>query len=164
VATTEPPGPNVTIVPLAERPQAIPTLERWFVSEWAPWYGPSGPGDAARDLAECLNRDELPLAWVAVDEEGGVIGTAALRMDSAGSETGLGPWLAALLVDQGYRGRGVGTALIAAVEDGAARLGYPALYVSTDVAMGLVERRGWWAVGTTETLRGEATIYVKTLA
>jgi len=155
------PGVNVTIVPLAEHPQAIPTLERWFVSEWAPWYGPAGPGDASRDLTDCLNRDELPMAWVAVDEAGGVIGTAALRMDSIGSETGLGPWLAALLVDDGSRGRGVGTALIAAVEDGAVRLGYPALYVSTDAAIGLVERRGWRAIGITETLRGEATIYSK---
>jgi len=158
-----PPDLNVTIVPLAERPQVIPVLERWFVSEWAPWYGPTGPGDAVRDLTACLNRDELPMAWVALDETGSPIGTAALRMDSVGSETGLGPWLAALLVDEGYRGRGVGTALIAAVEDGAAGLGYPSLYVSTDTAMSLVEHRGWRAVGTTETLRGDATIYSKKL-
>lgn len=91
--------------------------------------------------------------------DGEVLGTAALKSESVGSELGLGPWLAAVLVGKGHRGRGVGMALVKAIEEEAARLGFDSIFTSTDTAKGILERRGWQAYGTTETLRGPATIY-----
>ena len=38
---------RLRIIHLLEVPEAAPTLARWFVEEWTPWYGPDGPGDAA---------------------------------------------------------------------------------------------------------------------
>lgn len=151
------------IVHLADAPDAASTLARWFVAEWKTWYGPGGAGDADADLAACESRDRLPLCLVALDAGGRVLGSAALKTDSAGSELGVGPWLAALLVGPEHRRRGVGSALIAAVEAEARRLGFPAVYISTDTAESLLRRHGWQPVGSTSTLRGPATVYRRRL-
>ena len=135
---------------LADRPELVPTLTDWFIAEWEPYYGPDGPGDAGADLRGCLNRTALPIAVVALNGDGALLGTAALKQDSVGSERGVGPWLAAFLVAPNHRGRGVGTALVAAIEDMAARLGFGSIYTSTDAAAGILERRGWQVFGTTE--------------
>ena len=147
------------IVLLADRPDLIPTLTDWFVAEWEPYYGADGPGDAASDLRGCLNRDTLPVALVALGTDDTLLGTAALKEESVGSELGVGPWLAAFLVAPEHRGRGVGTALVAVIEGEAARLGFAEVYTSTDAAEGILQRRGWLPFGATESLRGPLKIY-----
>jgi len=149
---------TVRIVALADRPDLVPGLARHFVAEWTPHYGPNGSGDAMADLTACRNRDTLPLALVAIGADGEALGTAALKQDSVGSRPGQGPWLAALLVIPQQRGRGVGTRLIAAIEDEARRLGFDALYTSTDAARDLLRRRGWMALHDVPSLRGPMTV------
>ena len=100
---------DMRIVHLVDVPEASPTLVQWFVEEWAPWYGPDGQGDAEADFAAC--RDALPICLVALDGEGGVLGTASLKAESVGAEPAPGPWLAAMLVGKAHQGRGIGTAL-----------------------------------------------------
>ncbi len=150
---------NIHIVHLLEAPELAPTLVRWFIEEWTPWYGPDGPGDAETDLAACRSRDELPICLVALNMDDEVLGTAALKSESVGSEFGVGPWLAAVLVGKDHQGKGVGTALVKAIEEEATRLGFDSIYTSTDTAEGILERRGWQAFGTTESIRGPVTIY-----
>ena len=144
---------------LSQVPDAAETLERWFISEWMPWYGPEGEGDAKCDLAECSSRDALPLCLVARSSDGELLGTASLKAESVGSELGVGPWRAAVLVAKQHQGRGVGTALVAAIEKEGARLGFDSLYTSTDTADRILQRRGWRAIGGTDSLRGPVTIY-----
>ena len=57
-------GGAYRIVHLVDAPQAAPTLARWFVEAWAPYYGPGGPGDAEGDLAACRGRGALPICLV----------------------------------------------------------------------------------------------------
>jgi len=147
------------IAHLVDVPEAAATLVRWFVEEWAPWYGPGGAGNAEEDLAACRSREALPICLVAVGEDGEILGTAALKSDSVGSELGVGPWLAAILVGKARRGQGIGSALVAAIEGEAARLGFDAIYTSTDAASAMVRRRGWQAFGATLSLRGPITVY-----
>lgn len=144
---------------LADRPDLIPALIDWFVAEWEPHYGATGPGDAASDLSRCLNRHSLPVAMLALDSDETPLGTVALKAESVGSELGVGPWLAAFLVAPEHRGRRVGTALVAAIESEAARLGFAEIYTSTDSAESLLVRRGWLAVGNTRSPRGPLKIY-----
>lgn len=151
--------PDLRIVHLLDAPEAVSVLTRWFVAEWGPWYGPGGAGDAGADLAACRSRDELPLCLVASDRDKRVLGTAALKAVSAGAELGVGPWLAAFLVGPDFRGRGIGTALVAGIEDEARRLGLDAIYVSAGAAESMLQRRGWREFGVTETLRGAVTVY-----
>jgi N-acetylglutamate synthase-like GNAT family acetyltransferase len=46
-----------------------------------------------------------------------------------------------------YRGKGIGTSLIGAIEDEPRRLGFSAIYVSTDSAVSVLLRRGWSQTG-----------------
>lgn len=146
---------------LCEVPEAASTLEQWFIAEWEPWYGPDGAGDAASDLAACRSRNDLPICLVALNAENEVVGTASLKHESAGSEHGVGPWLAAVLVGKTHEGQGIGTELVAAIEGEAARLGFETIYTSTESAKGIMQRRGWQPFATTETLRGNATVFRK---
>ncbi len=158
-------GPrDMRIVLLADVPETMPTLARWFVAEWEPYYGGNGPGDAEADLAQCCNRDRLPLAVVALNGDGGVLGTAALKSESVGSELGVGPWLAALLVGEAHRCRGVGSALVGAIEAEAHRLGFSEIFTSSDGATGLLERGGWRAFETARSLRGTVAVYRRPIA
>ena len=150
---------HMRIVHLSDAPEATSTLERWFVEEWSPWYGPNGQGDAASDLAACGGPNELPICLVALGGDDEVLGTAALKSESVGSELGVGPWLAAVLVRKEHQGKGVGSALVKAIEEEAIRLGFDSIYTSTDTAMGILERRRWQVFGTTESIRGPLTIY-----
>jgi hypothetical protein len=49
--------------------------------------------------------------------------------------------------------------LVAALEEEARRLGFTRIYMSTDAANGIVEARGWRAIDTADSLRGEVTVY-----
>ena len=150
---------DIRIIHLAEVPEESTKLEMWFIDEWTPWYGSDGPGDAKNDLAACLNRDELPICLVALNKDGELLGTASLKEESVGSEPGVGPWLAAVLVEKNHQGKGIGTALVKAVEEQASLLGFEEINTSTDTAMRILERRGWLVSGETGSLRGPLTIY-----
>ncbi|MEE9586964.1 MAG: GNAT family N-acetyltransferase [Hyphomicrobiaceae bacterium] len=144
---------------LADVPEAIDVLERWYVEEWEPWYGPTGQGDARADLTASLSRNNLPICVVALNANDEVLGTASLKNDSVGSECGVGPWLAAVLVRSEHRGNRIGTQLVEAIEKEAVRLGYSQIFTSTDTAQSILKRRGWVPFGTANSLRGPLTIY-----
>lgn len=150
---------GIQIAHALDRAKLIPTLVEWFIAEWEPWYGAGGDGDAKADLAACSDRDALPVCLVALGPDDSLLGTVALRATSVGSELGFGPWLAGLLVETTQRGQGIGSALVAAIEDEAARLGYDAIYTSTDSAEGLMRQRGWTPVGSAPSLRGDTTVF-----
>jgi GNAT superfamily N-acetyltransferase len=147
---------------LVDVPEALPALVRMFVEEWAPYYGSEGPGDAQADLLAACSRNRLPICLVSLDELGEVVGTVSLRAASF-SHFHLTPWVAALLVAPGWRRRGIGSMLIAAAEDEARRLGYQRLYIATDSAAKLVERRGWNTFDTVQSLLGPVMLYATDL-
>ncbi|MBT5413254.1 MAG: GNAT family N-acetyltransferase [Rhodospirillaceae bacterium] len=148
------------IVPLTDASGAMAVeLAHRYEAEWFPYYGPEGPGDAAADMATYRSDDGLPRCLVALDAASHFLGTAALKSDSLGAEIAPGPWLAALLVAPERRGQGVGRALVAAVEAEARRLGYSALYASTDSARSILIRRGWARIGETGSLRGPIEVF-----
>lgn len=145
---------------LADHPEAIPLLRTWFEREWAPYYGPEGPGDAERDLRLCCRRSELPIALVTVSG-GRVCGTAALKSTSITTHPHLSPWLAALLVPPEYRRQGIGLQLIAAVEKTARRLGFDCIYAGTNTAESLLVRRGWEFLERSPYFVSDVSIYSK---
>ncbi len=151
--------PAFNVQPLVHVPAARAVLEGLFIKEWAAWYGLSGPGNAAADLLAATQTKALPMAMVATDPQGRALGCAMLKAESVGAELGYGPFLAGFLVDPEMRRRGVGNALVAAVEAKAARMGYDALYGATDSAGGLLLRRGWQAIDHAASSRGDMVIY-----
>ncbi len=145
---------------LAEVPDLVPVLVGWYRTEWEPYYGPSGPGDAARDLAAAADgTDRLPICLVALGPGGAPLGTVSLKLESLPSHRHLSPWIAALLVEPGMRGRGVGTALIEAAEAQASRLGFECLYLASSRMRTYLEGRGYERIDEAETLRERTPVY-----
>ena len=152
------------IVALIDAPSARPVLARWFKAEWPSWCGPGGRADSGADLAAAAaSRDLLPFGLVALDDGGAVLGTATLKADGAGSETGAGPWLGALLVGEAHRGKGVATALVAAVEGEARRLGFADIYAAVIPARTLLRHCGWEFAGTAGSFGQPLAIYHRRL-
>lgn len=151
---------------LADHPEALPTLKKLFESEWEPYYGVEGPGDAETDIKNSANRTELPVAVVAI-VDGNVCGTAALKMESVTTFPDYSPWLAGLLVTPEYRRQGIGEQLIASIEDLAKQLGYSEIFVGTGDKSGMSEmtldKRNWKFIGKSDYFISEASVYKKKL-
>jgi len=73
-----------------------------------------------------MNRDELPIAWIA-HSNGQLLGTAALRVHDLEGREDLTPWLGGVFVDSHFRRQGIGAALCATVEDEARSRGWTLL-------------------------------------
>jgi len=157
---------NLKIELLADHPDALHTLKKLFESEWEPYYGIEGPGDAETDINISANRAELPIAVVAI-VDGNVCGTAALKMESVTTYPDYFPWLAGLLVAPEYRRKGIGEQLIMEIEKLAQQLGYKEIYVGTGEKSGMSEvtldKRNWKFINKSEYYVSEARIYKKKL-
>ncbi|MGH9794559.1 MAG: GNAT family N-acetyltransferase [Candidatus Acidiferrales bacterium] len=148
---------------LADHPEAVPVLKEWFETEWADYYGPTGPGDAEQDLIAYSSREKLPVGLVAFCE-GRLCGIAALKPDSIGTHTHLRPWAAAGLVTPRFRRRGIGASLVSALEDAARDLGYSTIYCGTSTAIGLLKRNGWELMERVRYNGENVSIYQKALS
>jgi GNAT superfamily N-acetyltransferase len=147
---------------LSQHPEVLSTLKEWFETEWASYYGPGGRGNALRDLTSYANGRELPVGVVAfLDNE--LCGVAALKPESISTRSHLSPWAAAAMVRRDYRGSGIGTELIRALEQEAQRRGYNKIYCGTSTATGLLERRGWHLMEEVVYDGDNVSIYAKAL-
>jgi len=145
---------------LSDHSDTIPELVNWFTSEWEPYYGDTGAGDARADLEARLNRESLPVGLVAM-EGGKVLATATIGLDVS---TNLTPSIIGLLVGLDYRGRGIGTELLETCVDVALELGHRRVYVSTSRLGSLLSRMGWKKFGETTFLNDEqGSVYVRYL-
>ena len=132
----------VTVEPLALHAEALPELCRLFDVEWPTWYGPGGRGSAADDLSAFSAASGLPFGVIAL-QRGEVCGVAALKAESLPSHRHLSPWAAAGLVKGSLRGQGIGSALLAALEEHARGQGYGAIYCGSSTSESLLQRRGY---------------------
>lgn len=138
---------------LADHPNVIPILARWFHDEWRAFYGKRTAVDVAREFEVCGNRDRLPIVLVAFDGST-PCGTAALKAASILTHVHLGPWLSGLYVAPDQRRRGVASELISAVVQEAERQEFRTLYVAARGGDRLFERLGWTVLEST-TYHGE---------
>ncbi len=135
------------IEPLANYPEAIPTLARWFNDEWP--YENRSLDARETQLRENLNRDRSPITWVA-REGGETIGTVSLDLADLPlpDYAQLTPWLASLYVIPPARGRGVGSALVNQLLEFARSHSLATLYLWTPGPTKLYERCGWKTFNT----------------
>jgi GNAT superfamily N-acetyltransferase len=153
---------NLRIEYLADHPEVLPNLKTWFETEWAAYYGGNGRGDAQTDLSAFANRASLPVGLVAFFGNE-LCGITVLKADSITSHKHLCPWATAALVIPNHRRKGVGTQLLAAVEELAKHLGYARIYCGTNAAMRLLERRGWRFMEHGEANGENVSVYEKAL-
>lgn len=150
----------IKICYLAEVPEAVPKLVKLFLEEWEEYYGPEGPGIAEADIWESCQLNSIPLALIAIDDNGEVVGTGTLKAESVVSTApDQGPWITALVVEKSRRGKGIGTALISALEMEARRFRCSFVYTSTHKAGGILLSRGWQPMNKMTSCQGVITIY-----
>ncbi|WP_292856728.1 GNAT family N-acetyltransferase [Mesorhizobium sp.] len=103
------------------------------------------PDEDAAGLRMLLPGDGFETALVA--RIGDVsVGTCLLVRHELEPAHKLTPWLAGLVVDDAYRGRGIGRALVAAIEAYAASIGVQRLYLYTWEARDFYAGLGWVVV------------------
>jgi GNAT superfamily N-acetyltransferase len=131
---------HVQIEPLSSRPELGSTVQRWFMQEWPSYYDSNGR--AALDVLAYSRAEGVPRGFVAI-VNGMPGGFAALKAESFPSHPHLGPWAGAAYVAPEFRRRGIGAALLAAVEAEAAIQGHGLVYCATGTSASLLQRAGW---------------------
>ncbi|MGZ9809248.1 GNAT family N-acetyltransferase [Pseudoroseicyclus sp. H15] len=116
---------------------------RLLEDTWPDWYGPTGAGDAAADVAARSRACGLPYGIAAVDCAGRLVGLATLAEHSHGANPGEALWLNGLTVSPEAQRQGIGEAMIARLEAEARKRGATQLFCTTQAASGLLLRRGW---------------------
>jgi len=130
------------IVPLNMALHHLETVTDWLTNAFGadnsrPFF--------ATILRASLSEAEFPLTWVALEGDR-VAGTVGLWRCDLISRQDLFPWLAALYVDESYRGRGLSGELQQTVIAECQRRGYPDLYLYSECAE-YYERFGWRYIG-----------------
>jgi GNAT superfamily N-acetyltransferase len=133
------------IVPIREQPQHLTTIAEWIHRQW--WSETDTPVGAIEDwLSTHLGESGFPTTLIVVfDSE--IIGSVSLHETEAEDRPAFRPYLGALFVKPDYRGRGLGQALVRAVEAHARDLGHTTIYLNAaDATAGLYEELGWQIV------------------
>ena len=152
---------NITY--LADHQEVIPELATWFYREWSHLYTGKTISDVRDAIRERTHRDAIPVALVAF-EGAAPVGTVCLKTHDMDTRLDLSPWLAGLYVVDTWRGQGIGTALVRAIEQKAHALGIDKLYLYTPSAQSFYSRLAWRAYGTTEYQGAKVTIMEKEIA
>ena len=120
----------------------MPQLTQWMFEECDVMLGKKTPEARIKKLNAHLNRDQLPIAWVA-HVEGHLLGSAALRVHDLEGREDVTPWLGGVFVGPQFRRRGVGAALCATVENAARSRGIQTLYLFTLDKQAWYSGQGW---------------------
>jgi GNAT superfamily N-acetyltransferase len=127
---------------LADHQEHIPQLAAWFYQEWSLFYPGKSVENVASAMRERTNKNNIPLALVALEGET-LVGTVCLKNHDMDTRRDLSPWLAGLYVAEFYRGQGIGTALVKSIEQKAKEIGVPKVYLYTPSAQSFYLRIAW---------------------
>ena len=127
---------------LADHPEYVPTLARWFYDQWHDLHEGSTLQRYVDSVAARVNVGSLPTAFVA-RQDGRLVGSASLLLQDLESHPQLSPWLASVYVMPDARNQGIGSRLVRYATQEAERLGVDRLYLFTTDKEGFYERLGW---------------------
>jgi GNAT superfamily N-acetyltransferase len=157
---------DFTVALLADRPELVRGLAELRWREW----GPEPERPELADWVAVTEREAgrgpgLPVTFVAVDGTGSVLGGVGLAPFDPPGRREVSPWIVGTIVHPESRGRGIGQALMAALERWARATAIPRLWVATGGrAVAFYERCGMAVEGTARTPDGgDATVLVKSL-
>jgi len=115
---------------LADHQDAVSIIATWIYDEWSYLYPEMTLQDVASFLRERMNKEKLPLTFVAL-EAGEPVGTVSLKMHDMETRSDLSHWLTSLYVVKPWRRRRIGSRLVEAAEKKAAELGVCKLVLFT---------------------------------
>lgn len=147
---------------LADHEDVIPIISDWFYREWSYLYPERTKDDFRRFISERVNKDKVPLTLVAFEGEE-LVGTVCLKTHDMDTKTELSPWLAGLYVKESWRKKGVGSALVKAIEQKAIELGINLLFLYTPESENFYYNLGWRVKEKTNYHKVPVTIMEKRL-
>lgn len=139
---------------LAEHPQLISTLARLLHEEWGdlkPW---SNVSRVEARIAASAQRNGVPATFVAVADDGSLIGSASLKFLELPAHPDKQYWLGEVFVRKEYRRKGIGSKLISACIRYAGSIGISVLYLYTPDQATLYQQYGWEPIET-DVVNGE---------
>jgi RimJ/RimL family protein N-acetyltransferase len=148
----------ITIAFLADYPDTIPTLAKWFRVQWPDYYADWSQAELEQDFLEDASRDRLPIRLIAF-ESNELVGTIIMREQGSETLPEFQPELGGLYVVESHRGHGIGTELVRAGMKLALDQGYETVYATTVVAAGILERLGWEFIKTVIYQDGQLSLY-----
>lgn len=138
------------IVPLARSPEHAQGVAQRTYALWGRLiYEDTGMSvseftDVIRSRAV---EDRVPLTLVALAGDK-LIGTVSLKEREASTLANVSPWIGGLLVDEAWRGKGIGAALLTGAEAAAAKLGCPWLHLSCEPDLEQFYTQAGWELFT----------------
>ncbi|GGA80070.1 hypothetical protein GCM10011491_04190 [Brucella endophytica] len=129
----------IKIEALGQRPELIPTCARWNYDQWGRQAGRS-LDETVAGLEQIIAGDKQEALVAQLD--GTPCGMVLLIDCDLSSHQHLKPWVASVLVQPDFRGRGVGRELLAAIERAARELGFQEAYLYTAKPQ-YYHRMGW---------------------
>lgn len=111
------------------------------------------------DLAKLIEGDGYEVGYIA-EVDGKLAGSCLFVREEIERLHDVSPWLAGLIVAEAYRGHGLGSKLVRAVEKHAQSKGCDELYLYTDSAEALYSKLGWAVVERT-VVDGEPLVLMK---
>lgn len=134
---------------LADNESHLPTLAAWQQVQFG-YLNPSVTLEQrTQRLRQSLQKGQLPITFVAVSEDGTLLGSASI-LPSTITHKHLAPWLSAVFVPTEHRRKGIASALSLRAATEAAAMGYETLYLFTPQNESLYARMGWKAFETSE--------------
>ena len=149
---------------IADHPGLVDEVAR---RSWEEWGGPDVNGSLAEwtaVLRQRINRGSIPTTFVALDENGGLLGSVTLtEHDMPGHPlyADLTPWLGGMLVRPDARGTGVGTALMRHACECAEAWGIDRLFLYTESAREFYARFGWQVIDETDWEGGRVAVMTR---
>ena len=147
----------VTIGFLADYPDTVPTLAKWFRDQWPDYYAKWSQAEMEQDFLEDASRDRLPCRLVAF-QSNELVGTIVLR-EQTETLPEFQPELGGLYVVESHRGHGIATELVRAGMKLAHDQGYETVSATTVVAAGILEGLGWEFIKTVIHQDGQLSLY-----
>ena len=127
---------------LADHPLHLPTVAAWQHAQ----FGYLNPATTIEDRTErlrlSLQKNALPIAFIALSENGALLGAAGI-LSTTIVHKHLTPWLSSVYVPDKFRGKGIASGLSLHAVAEAARLGHDRLYLFTPRSEALYARIGW---------------------
>ena len=148
----------ITIGFLADYPDSVPTLAKWFRDQWTDYFANRSQAEMEQGFLSEASRNRLPSRLVAF-ESNELAGTIVLRENGTETLAEFQPELGGLYVVESHRGHGIATELIRAGMTLALDLGHQTVFATTVAAAGILKGLGWEFIQTVIHQDGQLALY-----